>query len=67
LHYTALPDDKSITVLSQQAVSAHYLVNNTGDNEIYQLVDENKRSYHAGVARGEPIKTLMIHLLELRL
>lgn len=50
LHYTALPDDKSITVLTQQAVSSHYLVNNTGDNEIYQLVDENKRSYHAGVS-----------------
>lgn len=50
LHYTALPDDKSITVLTQQSVSAHYLVNNTGDNEIYQLVDENKRSYHAGVS-----------------
>jgi len=50
LHYTALPDDKSITVLTQQAVSAHYLVNNSGDDEIYQLVDENKRSYHAGVS-----------------
>jgi N-acetylmuramoyl-L-alanine amidase len=50
LHYTALPDDKSVTVLSQQSVSAHYLVNNTGDNEIYQLVDENKRAYHAGVS-----------------
>ena len=42
LHYTALPDDKSVTVLTQQAVSAHYLVNNTGDNEIYQLVDADQ-------------------------
>lgn len=50
LHYTALPDDKSIEVLTQQSVSAHYLVNNIGDNEIYQLVDENKRSYHAGIS-----------------
>lgn len=58
LHYTALPDDKSITVLSQQAVSAHYLVNNTGDNEIYQLVDENKRSYHAGVSSWRNDKNL---------
>ncbi|MCW3161372.1 N-acetylmuramoyl-L-alanine amidase [Chryseobacterium oryctis] len=58
LHYTALPDDKSITVLTQQAVSAHYLVNNTGDNEIYQLVDENKRSYHAGVSAWRNDKNL---------
>ncbi|WP_027387693.1 N-acetylmuramoyl-L-alanine amidase [Chryseobacterium gregarium] len=58
LHYTALPDDKSITVLSQQAVSAHYLVNNTGDNEIYQLVDENKRAYHAGVSAWRADKNL---------
>ncbi|MFC5871560.1 N-acetylmuramoyl-L-alanine amidase [Chryseobacterium arachidis] len=58
LHYTALPDDKSITVLSQQGVSAHYLVNNTGDNEIYQLVDENKRAYHAGVSSWRADKNL---------
>ncbi|SIQ26608.1 N-acetylmuramoyl-L-alanine amidase [Chryseobacterium sp. RU37D] len=58
LHYTALPDDKSVTVLTQQAVSAHYLVNNTGDNEIYQLVDENKRSYHAGVSAWRNDKNL---------
>lgn len=50
LHYTALDDDKSVTVLTQQAVSAHYLVNDLGDNEIYQLVDENKRAYHAGIS-----------------
>ncbi len=50
LHYTALDDDKSVTVLTQQSVSSHYLVNSLGDREIYQLVDENKRSYHAGVS-----------------
>ncbi len=58
LHYTAIPDDKSITVLTQQAVSAHYLVNNMGDNEIYQLVDENKRAYHAGVSSWRSDKNL---------
>ncbi|EJL74287.1 N-acetylmuramoyl-L-alanine amidase [Chryseobacterium populi] len=58
LHYTALPDDKSITVLTQQSVSAHYLVNNTGDNEIYQLVDENKRAYHAGISTWRNDKNL---------
>lgn len=58
LHYTALPDDKSVTVLTQQGVSSHYLVNNTGDNQIYQLVDENKRSYHAGVSAWRNDKNL---------
>lgn len=50
LHYTALDNEKSINVLTQQAVSSHYLVNDLPDNEIYQLVDENKRAYHAGVS-----------------
>ncbi|WP_407401738.1 N-acetylmuramoyl-L-alanine amidase [Chryseobacterium sp.] len=58
LHYTVLPDDKSITVLTQQAVSSHYLVNNLPDNEIYQLVDENKRAYHAGVSSWRADKNL---------
>ncbi len=50
LHYTALDEDRSVRVLTEQSVSAHYLVNNLGDNEIYQLVDENKRAYHAGIS-----------------
>ncbi|PIF44658.1 N-acetylmuramoyl-L-alanine amidase [Chryseobacterium sp. 52] len=58
LHYTALNDERSVTALTQQGVSAHYLVNNTGDNEIYQLVDENKRSYHAGVSAWRNDKNL---------
>ena len=55
LHYTALDDDKSVQVLTEQSVSAHYLVNNLGNREIYQLVDENKRAYHAGISawRGD--------------
>lgn len=58
LHYTALNDEKSAMVLSQQAVSSHYLVNNLGDREIYQLVDENKRAYHAGVSAWRNDKML---------
>lgn len=50
IHYTALDGRKSVNVLSKQAVSAHYLVNDSTDVEIYQLVDENKRAYHAGVS-----------------
>ncbi len=58
LHYTVTPDDKSIPALTQKDVSAHYLVNNLGDNEIYQLVDENKRAYHAGVSAWRGDKNL---------
>ncbi len=50
LHYTALDNDKSVSVLTSQSVSAHYLVNDMPDNEVYQLVDENKRAYHAGIS-----------------
>lgn len=50
LHYTAIGTDKSIMILTERGVSAHYLVNDLEDNEIYQLVDENKRAYHAGVS-----------------
>lgn len=58
LHYTVLDDEKSIRVLTQQGVSAHYLVNNRGDREIYQLVDENKRAYHGGVSSWRNDKML---------
>ncbi|AYO57303.1 N-acetylmuramoyl-L-alanine amidase [Chryseobacterium sp. 6424] len=50
LHYTALDDDRSVRVLTEQSVSSHYLVNSFNDREIYQLVDENKRAYHAGIS-----------------
>ena len=58
LHYTALDEDKSVTVLTQQSVSAHYLVNDQNDREIYQLVDENKRAYHAGISAWRNDKSL---------
>ena len=57
LHYTAIDHPTSLRVLTEQAVSSHYLVSDgIGDvpgNEksvIYQLVDENRRAYHAGVS-----------------
>lgn len=57
LHYTAIDYPTSLRVLTQQAVSSHYLVsdgaNDVPGNEkpvIYQLVDENRRAYHAGVS-----------------
>ncbi len=58
LHYTALDEEKSVRVLTQQSVSAHYLVNDSDDKEIYQLVDENKRAYHAGISGWRSDKML---------
>jgi N-acetylmuramoyl-L-alanine amidase len=49
LHYTALDSPGSLKVLSQQQVSAHYLVDDR-DDKIYGLVDENRRAYHAGIS-----------------
>lgn len=58
VHYTALDNDKSLRVLTEQSVSSHYLVNDTDDNEIYQLVDENKRAYHAGASAWRNFENL---------
>ena len=50
LHYTALNNDRSITELTQNGLSAHYLVSDIDDKDIYQIVDEDKRAYHAGIS-----------------
>lgn len=49
LHYTAIDFPTSLKVLTEQAVSSHYLVRDNPPT-IYQLVDENRRAYHAGVS-----------------
>lgn len=48
LHYTALDNNTSTRVLSEQQVSSHYLVNDLNDKEIHILVSEDQRSWHAG-------------------
>ncbi|MEB0140268.1 MULTISPECIES: N-acetylmuramoyl-L-alanine amidase [unclassified Undibacterium] len=50
LHYTALDQAASLRVLSQQEVSAHYLVGNENPLKVWQLVDENRMAYHAGLS-----------------
>lgn len=49
LHYTAGHFAGSLKTLVDGPVSSHYLVNDDPPT-IYQLVDENRRSYHAGVS-----------------
>ena len=50
MHYTALHNDRSAEVLTQQSVSSHYLIKDYDDDEIYVLVGENERAWHAGVS-----------------
>lgn len=50
LHYTALDQARSLHVLTEQAVSSHYLVGNDQPNTVYRLVDESRMAIHAGVS-----------------
>ena len=49
LHYTHEDFPTSLKLLTEGQVSSHYLVNNNPPT-IYQLVDENRRAYHAGIS-----------------
>lgn len=48
LHYTAMENDASIRALTNNEVSAHYLINDKYDDSIFVLVEETKRAWHAG-------------------
>lgn len=58
LHYTALDNEKSIRVLTQQEVSAHYLITDELNDSIYVLVDESKRAWHAGASYWKGVNNL---------
>ncbi|MGB7498681.1 MAG: N-acetylmuramoyl-L-alanine amidase, partial [Moheibacter sp.] len=58
LHYTALDNEKSLNVLTTQQISAHYLVPNDFSDSIYILVDETKRSWHAGQSYWKGINNI---------
>ena len=63
LHYTAAPFASSLRTLTQDGVSAHYLLPNpdepgycaAGYDELraFRLVDEDQRAWHAGVSQWE--------------
>jgi N-acetylmuramoyl-L-alanine amidase len=53
IHFTTADLPRSLKILTQGPVSSHYLVSERqGDvpAKIYQLVDENRRAFHAGVS-----------------
>jgi N-acetylmuramoyl-L-alanine amidase len=50
LHYTVADLPISLHVLTQQNVSAHYLLTDESQPRIYRLVDEERRAWHSGVS-----------------
>lgn len=50
LHYTVSDAPGSIRTLTQQVVSSHYLLTDSGQPVIYALVDESRQANHAGVS-----------------
>ncbi len=58
LHYTALDDERSLRALTQNNVSAHYLVLKDKRKPILSLVSDYQRSWHAGVSSFAGFKNL---------
>lgn len=53
LHYTNASLERSLALLTHGEVSSHYLIGDDRDATIYQLVDENRRAWHAGDSQWE--------------
>jgi N-acetylmuramoyl-L-alanine amidase len=49
LHYTTTPLDPALKILLGNSVSCHYVINDNPPT-IYRIVDESRRSFHAGVS-----------------
>lgn len=58
IHYTTLDDETSFRVLTEHAVSIHYIITTNADDPIYQLVDENDRAWHAGPSNFDGRKAI---------
>lgn len=52
LHYTSADLERSLELLTGDQVSSHYLIDDRSAT-IYQLVDENRRAWHAGVSEWQ--------------
>lgn len=50
LHYTVADRPASIKILTEQQVSAHYLVTDEATPTVYSLVPESQSAWHAGVS-----------------
>jgi N-acetylmuramoyl-L-alanine amidase len=50
VHYTVSNLPQSIKILTEQGVSAHYLLTDEAEPRAYNLVDETRQANHAGVS-----------------
>lgn len=50
LHYTSSPTAEALHTLTQGQVSSHYLISDSQPPKLYQLVDESRRAWHAGIS-----------------
>ena len=50
IHYTVSALPRSLQILTEQQVSAHYLLTDESPPRIYRLVDENRRAWHSGAS-----------------
>ncbi len=50
LHYTVANKPASLKILTEQQVSAHYLLTDDARPTVYGLVDETRAAYHAGIS-----------------
>jgi N-acetylmuramoyl-L-alanine amidase len=50
IHYTAEDFPRSLRILTEQAVSSHYLLSDESPPKVYRLVDENRRAWHSGAS-----------------
>jgi N-acetylmuramoyl-L-alanine amidase len=48
LHYTVVDLPMSLKILTEQQVSAHYLLSDENPPRIFRLVDESRRAWHSG-------------------
>ncbi|HEY9573811.1 MAG TPA: N-acetylmuramoyl-L-alanine amidase [Pusillimonas sp.] len=51
LHYTSADNKASLKILSERNVSSHYLITDEAKPHVYQLVNESRRAWHAGVSQ----------------
>lgn len=58
LHYTSENNADSLRILTQERVSAHYLLTSGKTPVLYRLVDENRRAWHAGISQWYGFKNL---------
>src|SRR3954454_6177868 len=58
IHYTVSDRPSSIKILTEQQVSAHYLLTDEPNPTIYGLVDESQQAYHAGISSWKSFTNL---------